>query len=178
MSKRDRISAEEVEAILQARRKNKDKTVDKWLEVLQLRAEGKNRAEISNKTGFSKQYVTELASEYRKRGLEEFAKKQYKGNRRNLSVSEEQAFLEPYKQQAIQGQLVEVGAMRKAYEAKVGHTIGGSQIYRVLHRHGWRKVMPRSKHPNKAGDEAIEASKKLTQPSGTRWQILPTGSFD
>ena len=31
----------------------------------------------------------------------------------------------------------------------------------VLERHGWRKVMPRSKHPQKASDEAIEASKKI-----------------
>ncbi len=31
----------------------------------------------------------------------------------------------------------------------------------VLKRKGWRKVMPRSKHPKKASPEAIEASKKL-----------------
>ena len=51
------------------------------------------------------------------------------------------------------------------YEEKVGHPIGNSQIYRVLHRHNWRKVMPRSKHPNKASEEVIEASKKLIPES-------------
>ena len=51
--------------------------------------------------------------------------------------------------------------MKAAYIEKVGHSIGGSQIYRMLKRHGWRKVMPRSKHPKKANEEAIEASKKL-----------------
>ncbi|MCI8758540.1 MAG: winged helix-turn-helix domain-containing protein [Oscillospiraceae bacterium] len=39
------------------------------------------------------------------------------------------------------------------------------QIYCVLHRHGWRKVMPRSKHPKKASEDEIAASKKLTLPS-------------
>ena len=52
--------------------------------------------------------------------------------------------------------------VKNAYEEKVGHSIGKGQIYKVLNRHGWRKVLPRSKHPNKASDEAIEASKKLT----------------
>ena len=58
-----------------------------------------------------------------------------------------------------------VNTLEPDYEEKVGHTIGGSQIYRVLHRNNWRKVMPRSKHPKKAGDEAIEASKKLKTES-------------
>jgi transposase len=82
-----------------------------------------------------------------------------------MSLEEEKSFLEMYKAQAAQGQLVEVGTIKKAYEEKVGHSIGGSQIYYVLHRHKWRKIMPRSKHPNKASDEAIEASKKLKTQS-------------
>jgi hypothetical protein len=36
------------------------------------------------------------------------------------------------------------------------------QIYRVLRRPGGRKFMPRSKHSEKASDEVIAASKKLT----------------
>ena len=28
--------------------------------------------------------------------------------------------------------------------------------------HDWRSVMPRSKHPNKADEATVEASKKLT----------------
>jgi hypothetical protein len=35
-----------------------------------------------------------------------------------------------------------------------------------LKRHGWRKVKPRPRHPGKASDEVIEASKKLTKNSG------------
>ncbi|WP_414153386.1 winged helix-turn-helix domain-containing protein [Peptoniphilus sp.] len=35
-------------------------------------------------------------------------------------------------------------------------------MYRVLKRHGFRKIMPRSKHPKKASKEVIETSKKLT----------------
>jgi transposase len=162
MPKRHYISEEELKEIKNKRKSNKDKTIDKWLEVLELKAQGKTRSEISEKTGFKKQYITELVGEYRRTGLEQYAKKQYAGNRRNMSLEEEIIFLDAYKNQAEQGQIIEVNEIKAAYEAKVGHTIGGSQIYYVLQRNGWRKVMPRSKHPNKASDEEIESSKKLT----------------
>ena len=163
MPKRHTISPEEVAEIETARQKNKDKTVDKWLEALLLQAEGKSRAEIASKTGFTKQYITELVGEYCKVGLADFAKKQYKGNRRNMSFAEEAGFLSGYEKRAEKGQIIETSEMKAAYEEKVGHRIGKSQMYRVLKRHGWRKIMPRSKHPNKASDEDIEASKKLTR---------------
>ena len=86
----------------------------------------------------------------------------YGGNRRNMSFEEEEALLEPFLQKAEAGQVVEVSEIEAAYREAVGHSIGTSQIYYVLHRHGWRKVMPRSKHPKKAGEEVIETSKKLT----------------
>ena len=69
MPKRNRISAEEVQEIEKARKKNKDKTVEKWLEVLMMHAEGKKRLEIAQKTGYGEQYVTELAGEYCRKGL-------------------------------------------------------------------------------------------------------------
>ena len=58
--------------------------------------------------------------------------------------------------------MVEISEIEEAYQEKVKHKIGNVQIYRVLRRHGWRKIMPRSKHPKKASEEAIEASKKLS----------------
>ena len=58
-----------------------------------------------------------------------------------------------------------VDDIKKKYEDKVDHKISSGQIYRVLKRHEWRKVMPRARHPKSAGPEAIEASKKLTLQS-------------
>jgi 5-formyltetrahydrofolate cyclo-ligase len=31
--------------------------------------------------------------------------------------------------------------------AKIGHEVDDSTIYRLLNRHGWRKLMPRPRHP-------------------------------
>ena len=158
---------EEDKAIIRAARKaNKDKRAEKRLYALELRAAGKKAAEISSATGFHAAYISQLTNKYRTGGIEAISGNHYGGNHRNMTREEETALLEPYREQAEKGQIVEVSEMKASYERAVGHTIGGSQIYYVLHRNGWRKVMPRSKHPKKASEEVIETSKKLT----LKWQ--------
>jgi len=161
MAKRYKISEDQKTELKTARKANKNKNVENRLKALELRSEGKKYAEIAVMTGFHPSYVSQLVSIYCNQGLSAIVENHYGGNRRNMSLEEEKAFLETYKAQAAQGRIVEVGAIKKAYEEKVGHSIGGSQIYYVLRRHDWRKIMPRSQHPNKASEEAIEASKKL-----------------
>ena len=156
---------EEKQEIKAAREKNRDKNVEKRLEALEMRAEGHRNKEISEKTGFHTQYITVLVSRYKNNGLASITENHYHGNRRNLSYAEEEALLEPFRRDADAGKMVSVRDIEAVYREAVGHSIGTSQIYYVLHRHGWRKVMPRSKHPKKASDEAIEASKKLTPKS-------------
>jgi transposase len=162
MSKRYEISTEQKGEISAARKANKDKRVEARLKVLLLRAEGMSNAEISKETGYHISRISHLISMYRYGGLEAVAGKHYGGNRRNLCFEEEAKLLRPYMDKAEKGQIVEVAEIAAAYEREVGHSIGSAQIYRVLHRQGWRKVMPRSRHPKKASDEVIEASKKLT----------------
>jgi transposase len=159
MPKEYMISKEQAAEIKKVRRSVTDKRIDKRLQAIQLRGEGLQNPEIAVKLDCCAKVVSRWVSAYSKDGIQALMGGKYGGNRRNMSIEEETAFLEDYKKQAEQGQIIEVGAIKAAYEAKVGHTIGGSQIYRVLHRHGWRKIMPRSKHPNKASVEAIEASK-------------------
>lgn len=151
--------------IRSARQKNRDKQIDKRLEVLELRSEGKSQQEIVEKTGFHRSHICNLIKRYFEEGITSVSEKHYVGNRRNLSIEEETAFLEPYRQQAEKGQLLNVREIEEAYKKKVRHSIGRGQIYRVLKRHGWRKVMPRSRHPKKASEEVIAASKKLTPES-------------
>ena len=166
MASRYRFSAEEIAAIKEARRVNKDKRADARLEALELRAEGMKSKEVSQATGFHAEYVSTLVAKYRKKGLEAISGNHYGGNRRNMSFEEEAAILAPFKTRAEKGELVEISEIETAYQNAVGHSIGTSQIYYVLHRHGWRKVMPRSRHPQKADDEVIETSKKLKLKSG------------
>ena len=67
----------------------------------------------------------------------------------------------PFKTRAEKGEMIEISKSKAAYQAKVDYPIGNSRIYFVLHRQNQRKVMPRSRHPKKAGEKVIETSKKL-----------------
>ena len=166
------ISQEQAMEIKAIRKTVKDKKVDKRLHAIQLRGEGYKNPEIAAKLDTSAAIVSHWVSAYCNDGIESLMGGKYGGNRRNMSVAEEAELLKKYETQAKQGKIVEIGVIKDDYEAKVGHTIGGSQIYRVLQRHGWRKIMPRGAHPNKASDEVIEASKKLKKLSEMRWKIL------
>ena len=148
-------------AIKAARRETKDKRADARLKALELRAEGMELSEVSQATGFHAAYVSQLVAKYRDHGLEAISGNHYGGNHRNMSFEEEAAILAPFKARAEKGELVEISEIETAYQQAVGHSIGTSQIYYVLHQHGWRKVMPRSRHPKKASEEVIETSKKL-----------------
>ena len=160
-----RYTEEDLIKIKAARKANKNKCVEKRLYALELRAEGKIAAEISRAIGYHPAYITQLSHKYQQGGIEAIVENHYGGNRKNMTREEEKALLKPFRKRAEQGQIVEVSEIKACYEKAVGHSIGGSQIYYVLHRQGWRKVMPRSKHPKKANEEVIETSKKLTKKS-------------
>lgn len=165
MALRYKFSSEEIAEIKAERRVNKDKRAEARLKALELRAEGMKSSEVAQATGFHAAYVSQLVAKYRKNGLKAISGNHYGGNHRNLSFEEETAILAPFMERAEKGELVEISEIEAAYQEAVGHSIGTSQIYYVLHRHGWRKVMPRSKHPKKASEEVIATSKKLTPKS-------------
>ena len=156
------FTEEQLAEIKAARKTNKNKNADRRLRILELRASGVTIIKTAELTESNRGYVSSLVKRYFDEGLESIIKDHRKSNRYNMTFAEEEAFLEPYLKKAEAGQIVEVSEIKAAYEEKVGHSIGGGQIYYVLHRHGWRKVMPRSKHPNKATEEVIATSKKLT----------------
>jgi transposase len=161
MGKKYQFQEEEIEAIEQARQVNKDKRAEQRLKELELRAKGSSAKGVSQATGFCAAYVSQLVRKYRKYGLKAISGNHYGGNHRNMSEEEEAKILEPFKSRAEKGELVEIAEIAQAYQAAVNHPVSGGQIYCVLKRHGWRKVMPRSKHPQKASEEVIETSKKL-----------------
>lgn len=165
MAKRYNFSEEQIQEIVTARKENKDKRAEARLKALELRAKGANGNEVSEATGFHSAYVSQLVNKYRNHGIEAISGNHYGGNHRNMSIEEEAAILAPFRERAEKGEIIEIKEIEAAYQAAVDHPISASQIYFVLHRHGWRKVMPRSRHPKKASDETIEASKKLNPVS-------------
>ena len=164
MAKSYAISQSQLVEIETARKKNRNKNIERRLCVLVMRAEGKSLEEISEKTGYHISTASKLIARYMRDGISAIAENHYKGNRRNMSFEEEAAILAPFIERAERGEMVDIKEIAAAYQKAVPHKISDTQIYYVLHRHGWRKIMPRSRHPKKASEEAIEASKKSKQP--------------
>ena len=162
MACRYKFTEEQIQELTNAAKENKKKDVDRRLRALLMRAKGKTLAEIAQVTGYSFSNIVKLVAKYREGGLAAVAENHYGGNHRNMSIEKESKLLEPFRKKAEAGQMVEVSEMEAAYRKAAGHSIGTAQIYYVLRRQGWRKVMPRSRHPKKASEEVIETSKKLT----------------
>lgn len=81
-----------------------------------------------------------------------------------MTPEQERAFLEPFSVSGDAGGILEVSPIHKAHCAALGRDIPLSTTYRLLHRHGWRKIMPRPRHP-KADQEAQADFKKMARPA-------------
>ena len=156
-----KIDEKEYQRILEIDKKNRNQRIDQKLRVLKLRYEGASNREISLRTGYNERYITKLMGDYAKQGLEEFLRIKHTSHYRLLSENEEAEILAGIEKEAEAGTVLTIGNITAAIEEKLGRKASKMYIYRLLRRHGWRKIMPRSRHPKAADKEAVNASKKL-----------------
>jgi len=92
---------------------------------------------------------------------------QWGGRRRAaMSLEEERRFLEPWAKMAAEGGMLIVSPLRAALAQHLGRPVAFSVVYRLLARHGWRKVAPDTRHPK--SDPAAQQEWKKNSPA--RWQ--------
>lgn len=86
------------------------------------------------------------------------------GGRRNssMTIEEEQEFLSQWKEKAAAGGVLTVPPIHAALVERLGHDTPMSTTYRLLARHGWRKVQPDTKHPK--SDPAMQDEFKKNSP--------------
>ena len=140
----------------------------KRYQALHLRVnEGMAVAKIASITALAESTIHNLHSDCRKHGLEAVKPKRKGGRYRSyLSVEEEKALLRDMEPQAKRGGIVEVSKIHRALEEKVGGEVARNTVYRLLHRHGWRKIAPRPKHPKSdaAAQEAFKKTGRISLP--------------
>ena len=158
---RFQIEEKEYERIRETEKQTKDKRVSRRLRILMMRYEGYKVREIAEIMGMRINSISQLCRRYREQGLDRFIENKYGGNHRALTEAEEEAILERFEKAAEAGQEVTAQEIKAAFDEVRGKDTGRGYIYMLLERHGWRKVMPRSRHPKAANEEACEASKKL-----------------
>jgi transposase len=135
----------------------------RWLIIYNALVEPGKAEDIARHCGVSKATVHAVISSYNRQGVAA-VETPGKGGRRSgyLSLAEERAFLAPFFGRAQKGELATTEEIWRALEARVGHEVDDSTIYRLLNRHGWRKLMPRPRHP-KADPQAQQQFKKTLQ---------------
>lgn len=154
------MSEEEYNAIKALEKRTKDKNISKRLTVLMLRYEGDTIEEVHQKLGLHTSTVSKICSRYRQQGLEEFARNKYTSHSWAMTYEEEEKILEQFAEKAEKGQQITVAEIKAEFDRIRGKDTGRGYIYMLLKRHGWRKLMPRSKHPKAADKETCEVSKK------------------
>ena len=170
---RFQLNAEEYEAIKQAEKETRDKNISRRLRILMMRYEGHKVREIAELTGMRINSISQLCRRYREQGLEEFKRNKCTSHWHALPVEKEREILSRFEKRAEAGQEVTAKEIKAAFDEARGKESGNGYIYMVLKRHGWRKVMPRSRHPRAASEEACEASKKLNKACWTPAKSVP-----
>ena len=116
--------------------------------------------------GVGRATVPRLQERFRQ-SLRPRAKRARWGGRRKalLSLEEEQQFLAPWAEQAKQAGILVLSPIRAALAQHLGRPVAASVVWRMLARHGWRKVAPDTRHPK--SDLAAQEAWKKNSPK--RW---------
>jgi transposase len=132
-----------------------------WLRA----ALGLNANQVAQALGWRSTSVRRLQAQFLRQG-EGLWERPGRGGRhhQNLTREEEARLLQGFLKRAEQGRLLEVSRVKQAYEQAVGHVVPKSTVYRMLARHGWRKLAPRPRHPQ--ADEARQQAFKKTPRDG------------
>ena len=92
------------------------------------------------------------------------------GGRRRASLTpeEEANFLARWQEESNAGEVLVASPLRAALAQRLGHPVAASVVYRMLARHGWRKVAPDTRHPT--SDPQVQDAWKKNSPK--LWQHL------
>lgn len=169
MARQNRISIEDIQRAKQLR--DQATTIAEYRKALSmiLVAESVFDADrIADLLGTSRRTV------FRDRGSirnqEDVPKRSWGGRRHcTMTIEEEREFLAQWVGKATVGGVLTVPPIHAALVERLGRDIPLSTTYRLLARHGWRKVQPDTKHPK--SDPALQDEFKKNSPK--RWQPLP-----
>src|SRR5271165_2313209 len=106
------------------------------IQMVLLREGGMTQPAIAEAMGVSLSTVNRAHMAYDHGGIKALKPKPNGGRKHeNMTLAEEKALLARF--------------LKAAYEKAIGHPTSDSTVYNLLHRHGWRKLMPRPFHPKR-----------------------------
>lgn len=112
-------------------------------------AYGMSLAEVADVIGVSPGWVCQLRRRFIRNASSGGTDAPGPGGRKrqNMSLQEEREFLAPFLESAAAGGVLVVGEIKAALDARLGRKVALASAYNLLHRHGWRKLVPDKRHP-------------------------------
>lgn len=137
------------ERMIRLLKKAKTATELKRIQCVLLGSRNIPSEEIASLVGYNYHWVKEIWIRFRRDGEKILSRTSGVGNRNraHLSTQNEKAFIEPFFEKAKKGGILIVKEIHDAYEKKLQCQVYLSVVYDLLHRHGWRKIVPRPSHP-------------------------------
>lgn len=147
----------------------------KRVQCVLLGSQGISSTQIVPLVGFNAVNVRRIWDRYRSEGEVALLSERRGGSRgsAHLTLEEEARFLESFLEKSKAGGVLIVSEIHEAYEAFVGKEIHISLIYRLLHRHGWRKIAPRPHHPKRNAEKQEEWKGSFPPPDRKSKGSLP-----
>lgn len=152
------------ESLEQLLKKVKTKTQFQRVQCLWLRTSlGLSSHDVAIAIGWNASSVRHLQALFLKEGEAVLQASKRGGRyRANITADEENTFLASFLEKSVRGEILVVSKIKSAYEKIVGHAVPKSTIYRILARHGWRKITPRPHHPK--ADVILQEEFKKNSP--------------
>jgi len=165
MGRRPDFSAEVIDAAREVARKTRDAgELRRAMSVVLSGVTGLTLPRVGEVIGRSRASVARFHAEFRAwlSGRQDKDKRWGGRRRAYLTFEEEKEFLSGFFEVASRGGILVVSEVRAAFEKRLGHKVAETTVYRMLERHGWRKIVPRRRHP-KADGSAQEGFKKNSE---------------
>jgi transposase len=163
MGKRKKI-AKNIDEIKRAMEKVENKTEYRKLQCIYLGDKNPemSAAEIGKITQYSESSVNRIQSDFRKHGMESIKERRGGRYHENMTLEQETELLSRFEELSSLGQVSEISRIKAEYEIAAGKKVDKTVIYRMLHRHGFRKIVPYQRH-KKGEPQKQEGFKKTSR---------------
>jgi hypothetical protein len=128
---------------------------------------GMSLAQTAQAIGISSGWACRLRNQFIRGEIVNDGSQPARGGRRreNFTYEQEAELLKPFLETAGKGGILVVGKMKPKLEAAPGREMGLSTLYKLLHRHNWRKLAPDKRHPQSDPVAQEEFKKNSPKPS-------------
>ena len=156
---RDWLTPDEIAAWVRAAPDKE--TYQRRLAISLVACERRHVPDVARMLHVSTRAIWRWLGQYNELGADAVAARPRGGRRHSyLSWADEVELLRRFRARALRGEIITASVLRIPVERAIGHPVSMSYLRDLLHRHDWRTLAPRPRHPD--ADPAVQEEYKRT----------------